>query len=319
MLDNQRTESVGPQGLKTEGVAIWRALVAEAQDRPWMWRLLTTKGAELLERVIANYQSLLALSRQQRRALMRKAGMGLAGVALLVSLNAGAAWAGTITVTGPCTLTEAIDAANTDAPTANCPAGSGDDTIVLTADVTLTANYAGQPYYFNGLPRVTTTITIDGNNHTISRDGGASDKFRILEVYGGNLTLNDTTISGGDLLGTTSPYGGGIAVVNASTLTLNNSVVSMNSAYGSGGIHSNGYSTVTINNSQIITNTATYKGAGLQIESGALINSTVSGNTSTVSSPGSKGGGIIMPNVPGVVTIENSTISGNTAAGSPVA
>lgn len=62
----------------------------------------------------------------------------------------------TITVEDDCTLVDAVLAANTDAATGGCPAGSGADTIVLTDDVTLTEAFhtgskgAGCPLVFVG-------------------------------------------------------------------------------------------------------------------------------------------------------------------------
>jgi len=60
--------------------------------------------------------------------------------------------AGGITVSGACTLTDAITAANNDTATGGCPAGSGADTITLTADVNLTS----------ALPTITSEITLEG-------------------------------------------------------------------------------------------------------------------------------------------------------------
>ncbi|MGH7893944.1 MAG: hypothetical protein ACREQL_04700, partial [Candidatus Binatia bacterium] len=67
-----------------------------------------------------------------------------------------------------CTLVDAIKAANTDAPSGFCPAGSGADQItILPANVdaagliltTVQDNDDGP----NGLPTVTSAITIKGN------------------------------------------------------------------------------------------------------------------------------------------------------------
>ncbi len=66
---------------------------------------------------------------------------------------------------GPsCTLRDAVTAANTDAPVGGCSPGSGTDTILLGADVSLTVPDNGT----NGLPIVTTAMTIDGQGHSVS-------------------------------------------------------------------------------------------------------------------------------------------------------
>jgi hypothetical protein len=193
-------------------------------------------------------------------------------------------------VNGSCTLVDAITAAETDVATGFCPAGSGPDEIQLTTDVTLTAvnnsaTGAGLlPDGANGLPVITSAITIKGNNHTVSRQSG-SPAFRIFIVDQlGDLTIQNTTVSNGG--GPSFENGGGaVASASGSTITLENSTLSGNSAGGG-----TGYGGGFLNKS----NSAT------------LTNSTVSGNSS-----GGNGGGISNY---GILTIANSTISGNSAS-----
>src|SRR4029450_331748 len=135
----------------------------------------------------------------------------LAGASLWLALGQGAATAATITVTtsnpniaadGQCSLIEAIVNANNDAAThADCPAGSGADTIGLPANsnVTLSSVYAT---LYNGshplgLPLITSQITIEGNSATIARAGNAPDFAFILVRSTGDLMLQNTTLSGG--------------------------------------------------------------------------------------------------------------------------
>jgi WD40 repeat protein len=77
------------------------------------------------------------------------------------------------------------------------------DTLCLTnSTYTLTTVNNTSP---SGLPIITTSITILGNGATITRDPAAPN-FRILKVdYGGSLTLENVTLSGGYL----NPYDGG--------------------------------------------------------------------------------------------------------------
>ncbi|MBX3009963.1 MAG: hypothetical protein KF832_00605 [Caldilineaceae bacterium] len=115
----------------------------------------------------------------------------------------------------------AVTAANTDTATGGCAAGSGADTITLLGNVTLTAAVNG----YDGLPPITSLITIEGSGFTIARDTSAPE-FRIVSVEsGGDLTLNNITISGGQ---TAVNNGGGIS--NFGTVTLNNSTLSGNTA-----------------------------------------------------------------------------------------
>lgn len=59
----------------------------------------------------------------------------LAAAIIATFSSAGVARANAITVDGTCTLADAIAAANTDASAGNCAAGSGKDTLEITADM----------------------------------------------------------------------------------------------------------------------------------------------------------------------------------------
>ena len=102
--------------------------------------------------------------------------------------------AATISVDGTsCTLSNAITAANNDAPTGGCAAGSGGDVIELPP---------GNTPLTTALPGITSNIMILGNFplcgiSRITRDSSAPE-FGILAVApSGNLTLECTTVSGG--------------------------------------------------------------------------------------------------------------------------
>ena len=107
-----------------------------------------------------------------------------------VALTAVPAGADTILVTsdsggtgGPdCTLRDAITAANTDLEVGRCAAGNGADTIELPADATITLTHVdNETDGLNGLPSVTSEITINGGGTAIQRDGSAPD-FRVFHV-----------------------------------------------------------------------------------------------------------------------------------------
>ncbi|MGW5202958.1 hypothetical protein [Streptomyces spiralis] len=143
----------------------------------------------------------------------------------------------------------------------------GPDTLRLTRKCTykLTASDPGNAA--NGLPAITSEITIDGNGATITRDKSAPH-FRILFVEStGTLTLNKTTISRGRATdcpgfpGRGFVCGGGIN--NQGTLTVNHSRVIDNTAASGvfaegGGIDSDG--TATLNNTEVSGNNAEYTG-----------------------------------------------------------
>jgi hypothetical protein len=267
-----------------------------------------TEGTAVEPRVAAWERRLRALPRRIRRALQRHFALTLAELALLLALWQGPGWAATINVDGTtCTLADAITAANTDTATGGCPAGSGADTLVLPAFSTLTLTAVDNSTYGdNGLPVVSSTITIAGQGSTLERDAGAPP-FRLLAVgSGGELTVQNLTLRGGN-----STNGGG-AVLNVGTLTLTVSTITGNTATNGGGA-ANYLGTLTMANSTASGNTATSLGGGMFNSSGGLIlttltltNSTLSGNTAT-----SLGGGMF--NSSGILTLTNSTLSGNTA------
>lgn len=241
--------------------------------------------------------------------------------------------AGTKTTDGACTLREAIENANSNPATwPDCAAGTpGADIIVLPAGatITLTVGDNGSGPDINGLPPITSNITINGNNAIIERSSaGGTPNFRIFYVQPtGTLTLNDVTVRNGKTsvgTGIESGYGGGFEVSNGGTLVLNNCTVSgnstgdvigsLNSGFG-GGINGEAGATVTVTNSTISGNSTgsvvlgtAGNGGGIAVTSGYLTatNTTISGNTS-----GRFGGGIYIYPLSDSVT--SSTITGNTA------
>ena len=279
---------------------------------PWGPRAQGSEAGDEASRVAARYRELRALPRRVRRALQRRFALTLAELALLLALWQGPGWAATINVTGGCTLVDAIIAANTDSPTGGCPAGSGADTLVLSAGSTLTLTSVDNSTYGpTGLPVVASIITIVGQGSTIKRAGAAPD-FRLLAVGStGNLTLQNLTLQGGKATtgSGNSTHGGG--VFNNGTLTLSNSTLSGNSATNNGGAVYNAASrTLTLTNSTLSGNSASYGGGvynkGTLGSSGTLTNSTLSGNSA------SNGGSVY--NNTGTLMLTNSTLSGNSAS-----
>ncbi len=148
-----------------------------------------------------------------------------------------------------CSFYDQIIAANTDRPAGLCPAGSGADTITLSEDVTLSSR----------LPEIITQITIEGNGHTISGD----KKYRIFDVRGGQLTLNNLTLKDGRV--GNNIQGGAIRVGTGGRLNVNSSSFINNSAGGSGGaiwMEVDSHS-LTINSSRFIGNRADIVGSAI--------------------------------------------------------
>ncbi|MFT3880019.1 MAG: choice-of-anchor Q domain-containing protein [Gemmatales bacterium] len=132
-------------------------------------------------------------------------------------------------------LTDAINIAN------NTP---GADTIVLTAFQSYNLKNIDNYWYGpNGLPAISSDITIQGNGAQINRTGGPN--FRIFYVsnvqYGGlatgSLTLQGLTIQGGFAVGGDSFRGGGGlgaggAIFNQGNLVLDGVLMMNNTAQG---------------------------------------------------------------------------------------
>jgi hypothetical protein len=208
-----------------------------------------------------------------------------ASVGLVVLMAAPmAAFAAPASVNVPCTdqaaLVAAINAANT--------AGGG--TINLARGCHYLLGPAGNLGNGNGLPAVTTRITVNGNGATI--DG--TNSVRVLEVDGpvGNLSLQDVTITRGS-----ADIGGGIENVGG-TVTLNHTQVTGNTAVLAGG----GIASATFDPASVAKLT--------------LNNSAVTGNSQTAdpTSAMSLGGGGIV-NLLGTVTLNSSQVNNNSAQG----
>lgn len=250
-----------------------------------------------MARLRAIYEYLCSQPRHVRRRLQRVSGLSLSGLALTLAVvgpplshlfpaltaQAGTSSEAILTVSAGasgqnsgdgCSLVEALINANHDdqSGSTECAAGSGADTIVLPSGGTLSYNVAFGTG--SALPDVTSVITIQGNGSTIERAAGATSDFRLLSVLAGDLTLRDSTLSGGS-----ASFGGGL-FANRSTVSLIHSTLSGNHADDGGGLFADNKSRVLITNSVLSTNTASFQGGGLYSwrSSVGVNNSTLSGN-----------------------------------------
>jgi hypothetical protein len=224
-----------------------------------------------------------------RLTAVAKIGLGTSAalVALTVAEPA-VAWAGgshgggAVPCAGQPALVAAINAANS--------AGGGTINLTPRCHYDLTTPDNGE----NGLPVISSTIRVNGWDATI--DGTTTVRVFEVDGPGGNLTLNDLTITGGSA----ADFGGGIANIGG-TVTLNHTQVTDNQAVlAGGGIASatfdpSSVARLTLNNSAVTDNTQTLPG---NPESG---------------SGGLGGGGII--NLLGSATLNSSRVNGNTAQG----
>ncbi|WP_026185587.1 right-handed parallel beta-helix repeat-containing protein [Salinispora pacifica] len=176
----------------------------------------------------------------------------------------------------------------------------GGATLNLAKDCTylLTTNLDGA-----GLPTITTPITLNGNKHTTIERAAAADQFRILTInVGGDLTLNNLKITGGQTIGD----GGAILVNTGGRLTANDSAITRNIADGNGGgIANNGIT--HINHSSVDDNSAAVFGGGV-LSFGVLKIRKTNVRTNTT---GFVGAGVFGA---GEVQIDSSTINANHAS-----
>lgn len=212
---------------------------------------------------------------------------------------------------GLCSLPEAIENANGDAAIhADCPAGSGPDTIFLTRDVLLDGAQLFPVDGPNGLPSISSELAIDGGGRSISRAAG-SPAFRILHVSEtGVVHLYHLTIENGFI---DSGFDNGGGIYNSGDLTISDSTIQNNSVESifpsGGGIYNEGI--LTISSSVIANNIATddtfSSGGGVYNTFEAELNLT---NAEIRSNSANRGGGILTS---GPTTVQNSHFQGNTA------
>ncbi|MFD0353820.1 hypothetical protein ACFVHW_08725 [Streptomyces sp. NPDC127110] len=156
----------------------------------------------------------------------------------------------------------------------------------------------------NGLPIVTSEITVLGNRSTIRR-AATAPHFRILEMTGptADLTLNNLTISEGR--STSGGEGGGGLLNDGGELTLNSVEVTRNQSLTAGiggGIQSHG--TLILRNSTVSFNLSSNNAGGLWATGTAtLSNATITGNTARDHSGGME--------VNGTMAITNSRVTDN--------
>ena len=209
---------------------------------------------------------------------------------------------GTIFVDAACSLSAAIqNANNNNGANSDCEAGFGDnDTIFITAAGTSN----GTITLASALPQITSGLTINGGNYAIS----GNDAYQIFHINGGNLTLNNLTLTEG------KAGDGGAIHLASGNLTINNSSIRDNEALETDGTDSYGgalYVTggaATIRNSTFTGNQAATIGGAIFQSGGTvtLTHVTIAGNSS------SNTGGVFVNS--GTSNIYNSILANNTGS-----
>jgi CSLREA domain-containing protein len=221
---------------------------------------------------------------------------------------------------GDCSLREAIEAANTNAPVDACPAGDGVLIDTITFDVqgiiTVTSQLSvttGGPLVIDGREVITTsgggTTRVwwveTGSDLTISNLSVVKG-FDLLNGAGlfnhnGDVTITNCTLSENNVISLDNTYGG--AIYNVGNMTIISSTFSENTADYGGGVSSDG--SLTVANSYFYDNNGNFNAGGINGEDMTITNSIFIGNTA-----GAYGGGIATE---GHTTIIGSTFSFNSA------
>ncbi|HEY1014002.1 MAG TPA: choice-of-anchor D domain-containing protein [Herpetosiphonaceae bacterium] len=151
-----------------------------------------------------------------------------------------------------CSLREAIQAANSDQAVntgggqADCPAGSGADTIQFSVSGSITLN---NEIFVNSIIAMTGPIAISGN-----------DASRLLRVTSqGNLSLANMTLSKGN----GNSAAGGAILIEGGTLNLAGVSFDSNKAPGAGGAISNASGTLNIVGSNFVANESQANGGAI--------------------------------------------------------
>ncbi len=305
-------------------------------ERAWLASLFMRHHERFFPRLIAAVARLRLVPRGLRRRLQRKAAVTLAGAALILALGAAnfgppganVVHAATITVAngeinldpgnGACSLIEAVYNANDingiDHSGGDCVVGSGagSDTIILPNNGSFTfVEEFENSYGSNGLPTISSEITIEGNGSNIDL-GGPSVGIRLVNVTStGDLTISDTTIINGYMHD--NVFGGGIFRVAGGALTVNYSTLqnSETNSYG-GAIFVLDGGTLNVTNESIITGNEAFRGGGINTKLAGDVYVTLS----TVSyNYAERAGGGIFAYGNGSLNISHSTITQNVTSG----
>ncbi len=211
------------------------------------------------------------------------------------------------------------------ATTVNCPPYGAD-----SLQAAITAAAPGDTLLIKGTCvgnfTVTKNLTLQGSPTATLNGQGAG--HTVVVSPGKTVTLTNLTITGGYANGPMNAgAGGGIFSLNA-TLTLNNCLVTGNTAVNGGGGIASGAplgpsaGMLTLNSTRVTGNTVLPPnggGGGILNHNGTAIlsNSVVSGNSAFGGGGIASGSGAGDTTVGGTLTITNSVISGNTAVGGP--
>ncbi|MGW6705941.1 hypothetical protein ACWGDE_13775 [Streptomyces sp. NPDC054956] len=228
----------------------------------------------------------------------------------LSGLVATPAHAATIDVAcSPAALIQAVSTANSTPSTA--------DTLNLARDCTYTfAEQIAGPGHA-ALPQITSPITIDGRNATLTRDDNTDNEFRFFTLpptTGANLTLRDVALTNGKSgVGT---HGGAMQLGFGTVASLNNVRLTGNSASNGGGAINNNNGTLRVVSSYFNGNSTESGHGGAILSSGTTrVDLSAFTNNSTGPVSGGNGGAIAHTSISAPFALAGSILTGNEARG----
>jgi CSLREA domain-containing protein len=181
---------------------------------------------------------------------------------------------------------------------------------------------------FSGLFSAPQTITLSGtdiiitNNGTLAINGPGSEKLTVngnnaSRVFSNNTgsvaTIRNLRVTGGNGSSTVTSGRGGGVYNSGGMLTLENLVITGNTAANGGGTNNAGTATMTIIGCAIFSNSVTGSGGAAQNFAGNTLNIRNSSIYNNTSNSTTTGGGGIQAN--GTLNIANTTFANNNALG----
>jgi CSLREA domain-containing protein len=199
-----------------------------------------------------------------------------------------------------------------------CPAGSGTDTITFSVKGTITLLSTRLPEISASLVvdgGKAITVVAAGSASIFMTQPAATVTLKGLTLHGGSVSYGGAIFADGHVTvadmvvtgGVASGAGGGLVASNGSVVTVRDSFFAGNSAGAGGAIHMNLSGSLTVIRSTFSGNSATF-GAAVQSDGASMTiaNSTFAGN-------GGEQGGAVYAGQASAITILNTTVSGNTA------
>ncbi len=192
-----------------------------------------------------------------------------------------------------------------------------DDEALTLTNCVITGNTsgAGGGIYVNGTAG---SLTLQACTVTNNATSGSDAEGGGIFMYSGSATIRDTTISGN----TSSGAGAGIAFYNGGSLLMESSTVSGNRTTNDqgGGLYFFGAPAVggvIVRNSTFSGNTASSTGGGIGLSNFTgnftVQNCTITNNTAS----GANGGGIARSSGTGTMTLSSTIVAGNLNANTP--